>query len=405
MVKYECNNCLKEFKQKSHYDKHMNRKTTCPNNKKKLETMIEERVSEMSIEDIHNIKNDTKLRKKNLGQFYTTNYEYILQNMSIPDNVNIIVEPFAGQCDLLNFIKKDEKSRYKFELYDIEPKKENVIKRDTLNNPIELKKKFVLTNPPYLARNKSADKSLFDKYNVNDLYKCFIKHLINELSMGGILITPLNFWCSIRKADIQLRKEFLMIYDIINLNIFEEQVFDDTSYTTCCFNFILKNNQNLQNSNINCYIYPSLNNLKFNLNNKNLWTIGGEIYKLKLNKKIKIERATSKNKNSKNLTKILLKCIDDNINNQLGLSIIDNDNYYIDETEKLSCRSYASLIIEPELSIEKQKKLVEKFNKYIKEQREKYNSLFLTNYRESNSICRKRISFKLAFDIINYLLT
>ena len=40
-------------------------------------------------------------------------------------------------------------------------------------------------------------------------------------------------------------------------------------------------------------------------------------------------------------------------------------------------------------------------NEYIKEQREKYNSLFLTNYRESNSIARKRISFDLAFRICN----
>lgn len=345
-------------------------------------------------------------KKKILGQFYTTNYEYILQNMSIPSNIKIIVEPFAGNCDLLNFIVNEEKSKYNFELYDIDPKKDNIIKQDTLNNPVSLKNKFVLTNPPYLARNKSKDKFLFDKYNVNDLYKCFIKQLITEKAQGGILIIPLNFWCSIRKADIELRKEFLLVYNIINLNIFEERVFDDTSYTTCCFNFNLKNtlNNNIS-SNINCYIYPSNKNIKFSLNNSNLWTIGGEIYKLKQNKTIKIERATSNNKDSKNLTKILLKCIDDNINNKLGLSIINNnDDYYIDETEKLSCRSYASLIIEPKLDIEKQKELVKKFNKYINENRDKYNSLFLTNYRESNSICRKRISFKLAFEIINYLL-
>ena len=36
--------------------------------------------------------------------------------------------------------------------------------------------------------------------------------------------------------------------------------------------------------------------------------------------------------------------------------------------------------------------------------RKKYNSLFLTNYRESNDIARKRISFNLAISIMNYLL-
>ena len=32
--------------------------------------------------------------KKKYGQFYTTNYKYILSNMVIPNNVKNIVEPF-----------------------------------------------------------------------------------------------------------------------------------------------------------------------------------------------------------------------------------------------------------------------------------------------------------------------
>jgi hypothetical protein len=43
-------------------------------------------------------------------------------------------------------------------------------------------------------------------------------------------------------------------------------------------------------------------------------------------------------------------------------------------------------------------------NNYINNLRYKYNSLFLTNYRESNTIARKRISFDLAFNICNYIL-
>ena len=35
-------------------------------------------------------------------------------------------------------------------------------------------------------------------------------------------------------------KIFFEIYDIILLNIFEEKVFDDTSYTICSFQFELK---------------------------------------------------------------------------------------------------------------------------------------------------------------------
>ena len=79
------------------------------------------------------------------------------------------------------------------------------------------------------------------------------------------------------------------------------------------------------------------------------------------------------------------------------------DTHFID-TPKQTARTYASLIIEPKLSISKQKKLVSTFNTYLNEKRENYNSLFLTNYRESKDIARKRISFDLVYKITNYIL-
>ena len=112
--------------------------------------------------------------KKDLGQFYTTNYTHILKNMTIPEDITYIIEPFAGQGDLLKFLTK----KYTIECYDIDPKKDFIIKRDTLFNPPDYKNKFILTNPPYLARNKSKSKEIYNKYDVNDLYKCFIKELI-----------------------------------------------------------------------------------------------------------------------------------------------------------------------------------------------------------------------------------
>ena len=186
------------------------------------------------------MKNGNKKQKQELGQFFTTNYKYILKHMRIPSNISHIIEPFTGNGDLLNFLEKD---KYDIECYDIVPKKEFIQQRDTLNDPPDYNGKFIITNPPYLARNKSKDKRIFDKYDVNDLYKCFIKELISNVSAGGIIIIPLNFWSSIRNNDIELRKIFLEKYNIIRLNIFEERVFDDTSYTVCSFQFKPKKNK------------------------------------------------------------------------------------------------------------------------------------------------------------------
>ena len=61
-------------------------------------------------------------------------------------------------CDLLKFI--DNIDKYQIELYDIDPTSQSIIKRDTLNDIPEYNNKFVLTNPPYLARNKNKDKTI-----------------------------------------------------------------------------------------------------------------------------------------------------------------------------------------------------------------------------------------------------
>lgn len=76
----------------------------------------------------------------------------------------------------------------------------------------------------------------------------------------------------------------------------------------------------------------------------------------------------------------------------------------IDDTDNLSARSYATLVINPPINLDKQKTSADRFNEFINEKRDKYNSLFLTNYRESKDIARKRISFKLVYEIVNYLL-
>lgn len=338
------------------------------------------------------------MNKKEKGQFYTTNYKYILQNLYVPKEVSHIIEPFCGKGDLLNFI---DTTKYIIECYDIEPKKDFIIKRNTLLNPPSYKNKFVLTNPPFLARNKMKNKTIFIKYKTNDLYKCFISELIENKVIGGIIITPLNFWSSIRKNDIELRKKFLEIYEIIRINIFEEIVFEDTTNTICSFQFSEKKKTKNE---IKIIIFPSKKKIVTELNENNNYIIGGEIYKLNDNNKYKISRLTSKN-NIKN-TNILVKCIDDNENNKINMKFVNDDEIYIDETPNLSSRTYATLVITPEITIEQQKELVKNFNIYINKTRNKYHSLFLTNYRESKKdFARKRISFDLIYKIIGHLLS
>jgi hypothetical protein len=334
--------------------------------------------------------------KSQLGQFMTTNADYILQGFVIPETVSCVLEPFAGNGDLIDFVKrKTNERRISFEHYDIDPKLDGSVKRDTLMFPPEYKGKYVVSNPPYLARNKSRNKTVFDKYGLNDLYKCFIKELTTENDcIGGIVIIPLNFWSSIRKCDTQLRYHFLTKYTVSRVNVFENSVFNDTDYTVCSFQFELKN---CTECCIPFFIFPEGRVVNINFNASNNMTIGGELYSLG-STTYKISRLIGDDKSN---TNILVRCLDDKGKKNIGLSMVDDKDIFSDRTPNKSARTFATLVITPAIDMTRQKKLVEDFNSFLQEKRAKYNSLFMSNYREAG---RKRISFDLVYDIVAYLL-
>lgn len=363
-------------------------------------------MEESSEKTIHSLK------KHELGQFYTTNFQYILNGMDILFSKFItktltkkIIEPFCGKGLLLNFIEEtNDEKEFIYYCYDIEPKIEfskktkkiNVIKQDTLLNPPDYSDSFILTNPPYLARNKSKCKKIFDKYEENDLYKCFLKELTKNKSNGGILILPLNFLSSIRKNDIDLRRVFLNIYTIEKINIFEEQVFEDTTSSVCSIFFI---NRSFGD------VFDATAAASAEMTEENNYLFGGEIYNLKLKNEHLILRLTKDNIKIHSPTNIFVKCIDDK-HTFINMKMVSNTEIYIDNTEKSSDRTYMTLIIfnkkrKEYLNLETQHKLVDLFNNYLQEHRNKYKSLFLPSYREGT---RKRISFGLVFQIVEFIL-
>lgn len=343
-------------------------------------------------------------KKAKLGQFMTTNSDYILQGMILPSRFKgRFIEPFAGNEDLVEFMIKHRVKRNQIDCYDIDPKHQHIQHRNSLLCPIDYTNHYVITNPPYLARNKCPDKKIFDLYNLNDLYKCFIQQLVNTPPIGGIIIIPLNFWCSIRSMDITLREKFLKTFEIQRLNIFETTVFNDTTYTICAFQF---EKQSTPSGSVPAYFLPSGEYLHFTLNTENQYTFGGEIYNLPVYPDISVRRLTRLNceQDSDFITGVIVKCIDDDSLRGIQLIYTEDSNEiqkHTDHTKDLTFRSYAVLVIEPKISIDQQKHLVDRFNRFLDEKRQTTRSLFLTNYRDHY---RKRISFDLVYRIVGYLL-
>lgn len=325
--------------------------------------------------------------KVKLGQFYTKRSNYIIGNLigDIDKKIKVI-EPFCGEGDLLIFDNE-------YEIYDIDPKIDKCVKRDTLKNPPDYTNKLVITNPPFLARNKNKDKTLYDLYDVSDLYKVAIKTILK--CSGGILIVPLNFFCD---EDNKIRNLFFERFDIIRLNIFEETVFNDTTYTICSFSFKLKENDEDFDT-IECNFFPDKTIKHFDLKKSTGWRMGADFLEIIKNQKnIGIKRLTKDKIPNSN---IYLRAIDTGTNTgRISLSINKNHFY-----GKESDRSFATIIMDKKYTEDQELLICNEFNNLLELYRNKYYSLFLTNFRNStSSYARKRISFDVAYKLISYIL-
>ncbi len=109
MPKYTCERCMKEFSQKSHYDKHLNKKIPCQNNKEKIKEVVENIIqdkkltsnnSESIITTIMTSKQQKIINKKSLNPIvkWSGGKKDELKNIIpyIPNDYDIYLEPFIG---------------------------------------------------------------------------------------------------------------------------------------------------------------------------------------------------------------------------------------------------------------------------------------------------------------------
>lgn len=308
---------------------------------------------------------------------YTTKAQQICSNLIkyIPKDAELI-EPFVGEGDLLNLFPNGN-----WETYDINAKQS----RDTLLNPPDYHGKWVITNPPYLAKNKAKDKTIFNKYGVDDLYKAFLMSILD--CAGGIVIIPTNFLTDERTGDV--RKKFLDKFRIYEMNIFTEPVFDTTTYSVCSFAFVVKDKATVQIIKVN--IEPVGKTTGITIYPEYDYRLAGEFY----NEIAKVDtvfgRLVGKTSNDY-ITNIKLYALDTR-SERIRLEF--NKEHYEGKTTD---RVYATLTCKIPLTEEQEKWLVAKFNKELEEFRTKYFDLSLTNYRDYN---RKHIGFTFAYQLLS----
>lgn len=320
-------------------------------------------------------------------QHFTTRSAQICENLLefIPSDASLI-EPFAGGEDLIELFPDAS-----WEKYDIEPTNNTIVKRDTLKTPPDYKGKWVITNPPYLAKNKAKDKELFQQYNnLDDLYKISIKTILD--SEGGILIIPTNFFTDERSSDI--RTEFLNVFNVLKVNIFTTPVFDTTTYSVCSFVFKRKQEVKAEVQSFPVLIHPSKDSLTLALDPDTGYRVAGEFYQKIEAEQSMFSRLLLSNPNVEHITNIKLYAIDTR-NERIRLEYEPNLFY-----GKATDRTYATFVSDVPLTEEQQRKIVDSFNLILNNFRNKYKDISMTNYRDYN---RKRIGFDFAYKLATYI--
>lgn len=287
-----------------------------------------------------------------------------------------LVEPFVGCGNLLQIYSGN------WELYDLQPKDIQATIQDTLLNLPNYTNKTVITNPPFLARNKNPDKTIYNKYGVSDLYQAFLKTLVG--AKNGILILPLSFLTN--SQNEQIRMEFFSQYKLVGLNIFTEKRFDNTTINVCSFAF-----EKGSAETFNGPIWLNGKPIELSLSRAGGWKIGGEW--LKQFEKVKpiFIRYTSDTQ--------IPTCID--------AELLDTQtkpfHLYFSETPYKGLqtdRMKATLVCNVELSLEQQHKLIEKFNAEMTTVRETYHNLIFSTYRDFG---RKRLGLTELYKILTQL--
>lgn len=361
--------------------------------------------------------------KAQLGQFFTTNSDLVLRGFEPFVAGEAVTDPFAGNGDLLRWAEKNGAKSVKG--YDIDPAcadNKTVFENDSLKTPQAYD--FIVTNPPYLYQNKMADNSLLANSKHTDLYQLALEKLTD--ARAGIVIVPINF-LSAQNARY-IRRTFFEKFTLKRAVYFTQQVFADTTYNVAALYFEQKPAKTDECA-FDLIIKPTGKILPVLLQKRFDWQIGGEFLSAVNGtpNTLKIGRIEQSDVTAGNVeTRIALNHADDRqtafvspetaklfARNIVILKAIDTGTesgkirledrrtYGFDALVSLkTSRNQIELLFPESVSVDEQVRLISSFNAVLNQARERYFSLFMTNFRDHD---RKRVSFGFVYRLLNAL--
>lgn len=318
--------------------------------------------------------------KREYGQFFTTvnpfNIDIFYKWIKLfIDDETILLEPFAGSCNICNMIK-DLGYENDWKCYDIDPpeiEEYEITQQDTINN-FPLGFNVAITNPPYLGKSSASRRKLpFDGKGYDDLYKTSLSVMLDNLDYVAAII-PESFATSGLFHN--------RLYAIVSLTC---KMFEDTDCPVCLALFVPNNKKESLGLDENDFMLYRQDKYI------NLYSI------VKSNLLISKYNKIDWKMNDKEGT-IGIKCID----NTKGNSIIFVKGDTIDASKiKNSSRSFTRVSGLPNnVDLDK---FIEKCNIILDSYRADTFDIFLTSFKglREDNLYRRRLDFKTAKNIMN----
>jgi hypothetical protein len=309
-------------------------------------------------------------KKQQLGQFFTTNADVILSGYESTIKDFVVVDPFAGDWDLLKWAQRN--GCKDVIAYDLDPKNTQTLKNDSLLSPADYTGKFVLTNPPYLSANKSKGKysDIFAKWRQSDLYKCFIATLVSQGADEALIIIPSNFLC---ESNSRARELLFSRFSIQSAKYWNEPVFDDATTGVCLLHISKKTEYGVTHEEFDCVLLPENRAVRMQLDKQFGYIHGGEAVAA-LNRSYEFEKI-GLNTNEVN-TRIVVGCLD-NGKYSLGFHYNQGDPIRVPGTV---ITTFQVNTVGFSLNEDEQQQVISLANQKLNSMREKYASMFLSNY-------------------------
>jgi hypothetical protein len=307
--------------------------------------------------------------KQALGQYFTTNSDYILSGYEDVVRNKTVIDPFAGGSDLLNWAIKNGSSNVVG--YDLVPQTSNIIQNDSLVSPPNYGGMVLVTNPPYLSANKcrTGNKQPYKIWNESDYYKCHLASLDSMNCDEAIEIVPTNFFCESRDS---IRRRLFKTHHIVSAKYWTQPVFDDAS-TGVCVLHLRRGVKNVQQFSVT--ILPKNTVIQMELKSEFRYLHGEDFFRYISDVDPITVIKTDVGMMPPN-TKLVVGLLDNGAK-PVGLSFNSGADIYCSPK---SFTTYQVTLPEFNLSESQQRDIVDLFQAKMNHFRTRYHSMFLANY-------------------------